>query len=427
MVLLLVLFAVGGFLRHLSVIGEDLSSSYMGCKLLAVGAQDHLYSHDPDLFNEVGDPLWNAIALQSGFSKTGLLHPYVQTPLWAYLLTPACKRVDFPAFNKSFMALGMCCFAGMIWLVVRHWTPKIFHPGWVLLILVCLYISEPFKYALFLNQTHILFLFLSVAAIICARGSHPVWAGIFLAAAAAIKITPGFLILYWLFARQWKAALSGVLSSIVLAIVTIMVCGAELMRAFLNNLTYVSNVLLVPFNNQSFAATILDHRYPVDLFVWQIYKLPAGVKLISLLATLVFTIIGGLWDRRANEGTPPYGAVMAMLSATLFAPIAWTHYFVILVIPVMLLLDRAREERLPALALLAFSVFLLNVYPVSIGSVHQVNTAVSIVRSQFYATALSMVGLGLMYARARRRELLVQDSSFSASLGELDCTIQKGA
>ena len=397
---MLLLFAAIGTVRHLDVIGEDLASSYVGCRVLAAGESSHLFDRDSELFNVQDEPSWTSRAVAGGFNKLPLLHPYVQTPLWAYALRPVCLHTSFPAFNQLFMAISMLCFAGTIWMVARHWTPRLFHPVWIALICVALYRTEPFRYALFLNQTHIIFIFLTVVALVAAR-RHPVWAGVLLAVAAAVKITPGFLLIYWLLTRQRRAAISFVVSSVALAGLTLVTTGTALMMDYIHDVAGISKVLLVAFNNQSFAGWALSRGNSLDeLLVWHNYPLPAAMRWLSLLLCLGSSVAGGLLDRDKRAERPPCGAIFSMVGATLFTPIAWSHYFVLLIGPVMLMLEAARRSRKVSekavwLALVV-AAFGLNLFPISAGAVHQDFTSLTVVHSQFYAGLLCLAGMLLM-------------------------------
>lgn len=422
--LVLILFAVVSFIRHYGVRGSDLAPSYLGCRVLAAGDAGHLYAHDPILFNHVYDPAWTAAEIRSGMGADYNTPPYVQTPLWAWSLKPICTRMAFPRFARLFLALMLLCFAATLWLVARYWTPRLFHPAWIALICIGLYLTEAFQYSLSLVQTHIFFVLLMVAAMTLAAKKRGVWAGLLLAVAAAVKITPGLLLLYWLARRQWKAAASFGVASAAIVAITAAVAGPTVFMAYLTELSRTSNVLLVAFNNQSLAAWWMGHRYPAsDLFVWNILRLPFGVKLISTLLSVASVVVGGWMD----NGQPPgktggirlSGAAFAMAGATIFAPIAWSHYSILLVVPVMILIDAHlqrssnRRERWIFLAL-ALAVFALNLYPLSYREVlmHPFtlrvlgNRPLSLVRSQFYAGLLAMAGMWLVtrWTRGAGRE-----------------------
>ena len=413
----LLLFSSWGVARHLHMYGEDLASSYVGCRLLAAGEGSHLYSHDSRIFSVVGDGAWYAMAQRSGYTALQYLHPYVQTPLWAWSLQPICTRMNFRPFCDGFIAVFMICTSALLFLVARYWTPALFHPGKIAVVFAVLYVSEPFKYSIFLAQTHILFLLLSVTALLLARRDRSILAGIILALAAMVKITPGFLCVYWLMTRQWKAAVSFVLAFAFLTALGVVALGPGITRAYLHSLSENGNVLLVAFNNQSFAGWWMGRRFPrSEITNWWIYPLPAVLKVISLALCVGGTTVGGWLDRRAGglehateaPGRPPYGAAFALVAATAFTPIAWGHYYILLVIPGMMLFAAYMEDRRPLWLGFLVVIIALNLYPISYGSVHLIYKSFSLVRSQFYSGLVAMtalLSLALLRSRGEGRVL----------------------
>ena len=165
------------------------------------------------------------------------------------------------------------------------------------------------------------------------------------------------------------------------------------------------------------------HRYPPELFVWRIYHLGPVARFASVLLCLGASVLGGLLDRSrlsalTRPSSPPYGAVFAMLGATMSTPIAWTHYFILLLLPVTFMLEANRRRRSPVLLVLVAAVFLLNLYPLSVGSVLEQIAPVSIVRSQWYAGLLclfSLVFMHLNYSAGSRVALEEQKDIRAAS------------
>ncbi len=394
----LVLFVCAGCALYRDADGQDLASSYVGARLLAEGQGQHLFSYDPQDFSEIGDDdNWTDVAQDGGFF--GFLHPYVQTPLWAYALQPLCRRINFLAFNYIFTALNMLAFAGTLWLVAKYWARSLFSPYAIALVAVALMLSQPFQYAMFLNQTHMLFVFLMVAALLLAEHDWPIAAGFLLAYAASIKVTPGLLVVYWLFTRRWKAAFSTLVWSAVLWALTLAAVGPALMHTYGENLQRISRVLLLSQNNQSLAAWWMARFYSPDE-VWDItiLPLPAVVRLVSTGLVVLFTAWGGWLDRARRRGPDggyqaPLGAMMAMIAATVFAPIAWTHYSIILFVPLMMLVDAHRERRASWLSVLIAAALLLNYRPLATDIVHGLIGPYSIVRGQFYACVLTLGAL----------------------------------
>ena len=386
--------------RHLSSPGADLFSSYGSCRLLAEHRPDHLYSRDLRNYDAVGDPEWDRLAKATGFPSEKLIHPYVQTPLWAYSLQPLCTRMNFPAFNIIFLCALSLCLSATIWFVARTWAPRAFHPGWIALVCAALYLSEAYKYSMALTQTHILFILLTLIALACGQRKHFIWAGALLAAAAAVKITPALLVLYWLVVRQWRSALSFAAFSLLFAAASVLTTGWALNLTYLHNLSQVSNMLLVSWNNQSLAALWMAPHYPAsELQLWHDLPLPQAVKLTSVLLSILCTLAGGYLDRRAippGSVQPPYGAAIAMLGATMFAPLAWTHYYVVLIFPLLLLLAAIIEKRSLLIAAIVFIVFALNFDTQTLGGVLQHFRLFPIVRAQFFSGLVCIAGLAVV-------------------------------
>ncbi len=374
--------------------GDDLAASYLGCRLVTSGQAQHLYSYSPGVFADVGDTTgaWKHAAEEGQFA--GFLHPYVQTPLWAYALTPVCTRMSFPAFDALFATLTMLGFAGGLWLIAARWVPAMLNPVAMGVICLALWFSEPFQYAMFLMQTHILFFVLVLGALALAD-RRPGWAGLLLAMAAAVKITPGFLLIYWLFTRRWRAAGSMVGWSVVLGGCTLVVAGRGLVAAYLAGLHRIGETLLISLNNQSFAAWCMGRFYPTDeLYDLQIFRLPAAVRLGSMVLLLLCTATGGWMDRRRGARALPLGAMLALVGATVFSPIAWTHYYIVLIAPLMLLAAENRVLRSRWLWAAIAVVTILNFQPAAAGVIDYEVSAWTVVRSHFYSGVLCLAALG---------------------------------
>lgn len=405
--LILALFVVAGFFEYNDVDGDDLSASYVGCRLIASGQAAHLYTHDPLNFAAIGpDDPWQSAADQGNYE--GFLHPYVQTPLWAYALQPLCTRTDFPLFKQIFSGLAMLCFAGVIGLVAWFWTPDLFHPLPIGVIVLAVWFSQPFQYAMSLMQTHVLFILLALLSLMLAERKRPGLAGLLLACTAAVKVTPAILVLYWLLRKRWQAVASMAAWSAMLLVATVLTTGQPLFRDYLANLHRVSQVLLVAQNNQSFAAWCMGYLYPAaEVKRFAMLPLPHLVRLGSTALTLLCAIAGGLLDRRrpptAFERRPtpqstraPIGALLTLVAATAFAPIAWTHYAIVLIAPVMVLAQAYRDLRRRWIPPAIILILALNLRPLATDVVNLHIGRLSLLRSHFYAEILCILALGVL-------------------------------
>jgi hypothetical protein len=243
-------------------------------------------------------------------------------------------------------------------------------------------------------------------AVVWARSGSPISAGVLLAIAAAIKITPGLLLIYWLITKQFRAALSFLIASAALLTITVFVTGPQVFLAYLHSMSKISSILLVAYNNQSFAAWWSGGSYPAaQLRAWHSFLLPAGLRITSLLLLVGSAVVGGYIDRqlaRTEPVPPPYGAMFALVGATLFTPIAWSHYFVILLVPVLLLLDEFLRRKSYWLIGMAALIVTLTLYSEIASHLGRIATLLpAMVRNQFYAALVAMVSLTFLMTRRR--------------------------
>lgn len=333
----LIAFVVATWISWHNSPGDDLSSTYFACRLMATGNQKAIYAHDAERFHVVHDPAWQVAADEVGFK--GFLHPYVQMPLFAASLRPLCMSMTFDTFNSLFVLFNAIAIAAMAWLATKWLAPSAVSPLPILGILLWLWFSLPFRYTMFLTQTHPVFLLATLGALVLAERHFASSAGVLLACAAIIKITPALLLLYWAISGKWKSIAWFLLAATGLVLTSLALTGTELNFAFLSELKRISNVLLVSWNNESLAAFVMGYYYPSEIMDWRMLPLPVWLRLTGICIALCTISLAG-WLRRlgAEEGAT---VSIALISMTVFAPIAWSHYYIILMVPLAYLTKRA--------------------------------------------------------------------------------------
>lgn len=388
---LYLLFVAYGLIRFWGSPGDDLSSSYVGCRLLSSGAGDHLYDFHPELFHVVDTPAWLGIAQSAHFK--GFLHPYVQTPLWAWILNPLCTPLEFGPFSDIFLCAALLSLVAIVEIVARAWAGSFLRPVPLAILLVAITLSTPFQYSMWIVQTHPLFLMLTVLALYLAERDRPIAAGAALAAACAVKITPGVLLVYWLVGARRRAALWFVLLSVAIAAATVAVVGLPLTLDYVQSMRRVSNVLLVSFNNQSLAAWLAySGSMGSELINWRILPLAPALKAVCLLASVASIAFAG-WMSRRKESSGS-AVALALIGMTVFSPIAWTHYFLAL-IPAVMVLTNTRGV---LAVLVAATALVLNCIPVALDPISASMEPMTIVRSHFFSAVFLMAALVLRYA-----------------------------
>ncbi len=376
--------------------GDDISSTYIACLLIAEGIPEAIYAHHPTFFHVVDDPRWTLAAERSGFA--GFLHPYVQIPAWAQFLQPLCSNMSFPWFGRLFTLLSAASVAGVVFLASKHWAPMFLRPLPLVALLAVIWVSVPFKYAMYLTQNHPQILFLSIASIVIAS-RRPAAAGGLLALAAAIKLTPAFVGIYWIAKGNYRAAGWAFAWALGLCIASVIYSGIGLSASFVAEIDRISGVLLVAYNNQSLASWLGGWVYPNYIFSWEMMPLAPSIKILSMAMLILCCAFGGWMDRNAPSWA---GALFVLVVITALTPIAWTHYYLALIPGAMLLAQQAGRSRASWGLILAAA--LLNMPPLALVQTLPVFTPVTLTRSTFYSGLLIMAGLMVIWRRARTEE-----------------------
>ena len=254
-----------------------------------------------------------------------------------------------------------------------------------------------------LVQTHIFFVLATVAALMLADRDRPVPAGVLLAFAATVKITPGVVVVYWLVRRRWKAAASAVIWSAAFWAATRLIAGPQLMATYGETLQRISHTLLPAMNNQSLAAWWMDFFVRVKFDSFQVLPLPNALRLLCSGLLVLSAAAGGWidWKRGGASGVAPLGAVVTMIGATAFAPIEWTHYSIVLIVPLMVFAQAARTMRMFWLWGVMAVVVLLNLPPLAQDPFALQMGRFAILRSHFYSEVLCLVALLALHLQWR--------------------------
>ncbi len=383
---LYVVFLGIGLLWFRHAPGDDLSASYIACRLFLTDQHAHLYDHHPALFHIVDTHAWVRAAEAAQFK--GFLHPYVQTPIWGWLLQPLCSALAFDEFKIFFLATSLLSLIASIELVARCWARDFLNPLAVGTLLAAVVLTTPFQYSMWLVQTHSLFLAFSLGAVVLASSRRSLAAGVLLAIAAMVKITPGALVIYWLFRRQWRAAFWFFLWSLVFWGFACLAVGFSPLKEFLDTLQRVSNILLISYNNQSLVAWLgAFGADPVEIWNWHMLPLPYALALAGTIFSVASVALAGWLSRRLASDRLPIA--FALIALTVFAPIAWTHYFIALIPAVMVVVRIGSITTL----VVPLVVLFLNVPPIALDPIVPIPDALTLIRSHFFSGLLLMIVL----------------------------------
>jgi hypothetical protein len=239
---------------------------------------------------------------------------YTYPPFAAALLTPLTA---LPSVVVG-LAWELGSFAALAWGCVLTLRLAGYRPDRmvVLAMLAGAFVLEPMYHTFYLGQVNI-FLF-TLVLIDVWRVSQGRTAGIGVGISAAIKLVPGFFVLFFLVTKRWKDALVASLTFVACALIGYLV-DPSASRLYWTKLFYDTKRVSVPYiSNQSVYSGIIrilggvSHGGP-----WlDVLSVILGAAGLTLAATLV---------RRDD-----WLAATAVTGVTglLISPIAWTHHWV---------------------------------------------------------------------------------------------------
>ncbi len=200
-------------------------------------------------------------------------------------------------------------------------------------------VSGPVFLHLGLGQLNFVLLPLIALAWAADRRGYPILAGVALGLAAGLKLFPAFLFVYFVFGRRWTALAAGVGAAVLTNAAAWALFGTE---AFT---TYVREVMPSLMDYRSTWRNVTLTGFWYRLFdpqphekVAALVVLPQVAPIAVLASQLLITAVvaGFAWRARAPVSRDRAVAV-ALFGMILVSPIAWTHYFVLLAVPVGIL------------------------------------------------------------------------------------------
>lgn len=260
-------------------------------------------------------------------------------PPTSVLLAIPFARLDFDTAFLLWNLASLAALAVSLWIVLHQL--RIPFSSWSMFPLVTLLLlCHPFLEQLRHGQLNLVLLLLLTTTWAAERSGRPWLAGTLLGWATAIKLFPGFLLLYYAWRRQWQVVAAGLIALAALTGLTAAVLGIKTYRAYIQDVLPEVQWFRVGWSNASLTgywSRLLDPAPGKDLHLWRAEPLwysPVLAWAASWLsATAVVAVLAWAVRRartRSDDGLAFGLAVTAML---LVSPITWEHYFVLLLVP----------------------------------------------------------------------------------------------
>ncbi len=332
--LVFVMFAVAEFWNYW---GKDFSAYYYAGKFFHAGELSEIYAGPPKIIGPEMPESWRAAVRADGF-ESAQTFPFLYLPWMAWAMVPVAANVaPLTAMNVALILnIGLSMLS-----VVLSWrlfaaTTRISLGLWSCLSLGVLMLSAIPIVALSLGQIQILVVALVLLAFERYRASMVVLAGVLLAAATMIKITPAAFAIIFLWDRNWRALGTFVAATLLFLAGSVLVAGWELHRIQFERMTQLGaqlNITNVGVSLEAFLFQVVD--------VFRDTALPdPGVEVsvprpgwLDLTVKGVFVAgLGVIWaaTRRLpiDQRLPEQLFALAIL-LPLCAPLGWMHYYLL--------------------------------------------------------------------------------------------------
>lgn len=236
-------------------------------------------------------------------------------PFGTLVVTPfaALARVSLPLAKGAWGALSVLALG---WAIFRSWTLWGWRPALIALAVVIFPAHNNFHH---LNIETIL-LALAVATAADLANGRPGRAGVWAGLAAALKVFPGLLLVYFLVRRQWRALGAAIAAGGGATLLALLPLGPRGILQALANWTTLA------LHGQSHLGETVAalHMQKLGRLGYALGGAPASIVLLHLLAVgLVVVILAA----RPRDDDPPLEVGSVLLLAVVLTPIAWLHTF----------------------------------------------------------------------------------------------------
>jgi hypothetical protein len=273
-----------------------------------------------------------SVRLHTGEAYRGL--PVNAHPPAAVLVFLPWARLDYAAAYRTWVIFSLALVGLVAWGVARELG---FPSWWLLPLCAFLLVSRPLEEELVQGQFNALLLALMTGAWMLVRRKRSFGSGLLVGLAAAIKLFPGFLALYFVGRRSWRGLLGVALGLAFANAAALAVFGSEPFETYLRQVVPASALYHESWHNASLYG--LWHKlFDPQRFTLPLHRLPEVARIGSLLSSAAVAVVVVVGVGRARgEGMLDRGFALTALGMLLASPLLWEHYLLLALLPLMLL------------------------------------------------------------------------------------------
>jgi hypothetical protein len=297
-----------------------------------------------------------------------LTHPSPYPPFVAILSIPLTWFSLNNVIIVWFILEGLCLIAtsGMLTIL---WKDRV-DWGYTILIFFILLSWYSVMVDLLYGQLTILLTTLLLAALLVLRKNHKILAGVLIGLSIAIKMFTWPLIIYFAIKRDWRTVVSSCLTAIGLNLIALLVMGiSPIADYYLRVMMKVSTIyhsFLQNYSLWSIGYRLFEGTRPIGgeyISAPPMINLPKLAPIVSAGLAAAFLLVGLLWAIKLKDLDIAYSILLCVI--VIISPIAWDHYYVIVIISMVVLLHNLSEQSFPTwptiiFLIIAFMLFFFN-------------------------------------------------------------------
>jgi alpha-1,2-mannosyltransferase len=288
--------------------------------------------------------------------------PFVYPPCLAIFLSPlAYLSFDTAAF--VWLSINQCLFFSGVYLLFRTISRKYSPVEAVVMIFVFMNFTPMFVDYLVGQCNGILFFFIA-AGLYCYRSNKPIYAGVAIALACAMKVIPMLLLVYALWKRQFKVFLAGSLTLGLIFGYCLLFFDIRLLTWYIKFM--MNQTLLNAFHDNHSLTGFFSRLLTHSIWVKGIFDSPTAASMCIILSSLLVLGVFLFSTRKKTQAKDPATLreyALAVITMLLLSKMATTLYLVMLLLPLGIMvkdmMDHAMSGKwlfflIPAYAILAF-------------------------------------------------------------------------
>lgn len=263
---------------------------------------------------------------------TFVYHPILLTVMLPFsILPPSLSFIVWSILSVAALLLSIYLLSNREW---QTWY-------WLFLFFI------PVTHNFTLGQINTFILLVLVLTLHFSEKKKPMWAGIFLAIAIIIKLSPVILLAYFVARKQWHIIAYTLLALVIMSLIGILQFGLQTTIEYSEVIRFAAQDFTLTrynLNLQSYMGEIMLRISQSGLSL----DLAQGAIVIVWINRILFLISAGFAFFFTLKASPAKSAIAFALFVTLstfFSPLLWLHHLVLLILPVMILFRYKADTR----------------------------------------------------------------------------------